>query len=111
VSPISAKSLEAPDRSQDFIDGSHRDVIVLKTAVIGRGLYRPGWRWSEHAGPLKGGSSAAHIGYVVSGRLVVQDPDGVQTTVGPGEGFEAPEGHDAWVAGDEPCIALDFGAV
>ena len=27
---------------------------------------------------------------------------------GPGEIFEIPPGHDAWVVGDEPWIALDF---
>jgi hypothetical protein len=29
-------------------------------------------------------------------------------TVGPGEAFEVGPGHDAWVVGDEPCVALDF---
>jgi hypothetical protein len=48
---------------------------------------------------------------VISGRLAVQGPDGTITVVGPGEAFFAPPGHDAWVVGDEPCVALDFAAL
>ena len=34
--------------------------------------------------------------------------DGVEVVAGPGEAFYAAPGHDAWVVGDEPCVALDF---
>jgi hypothetical protein len=40
--------------------------------------------------------------------MVVRGADGREVTVGPGEAFEAAPGHDAWVAGDEPRVALDF---
>src|ERR1035437_3581035 len=43
-------------------------------------------------------------------RMVVRAPDGVQVELGPGDAFEAPPGHDAWVVGEEPCVALDFVA-
>lgn len=29
-------------------------------------------------------------------------------TIGPGDAFEVKPGHDAWVLGDETCVALDF---
>ncbi len=108
---VVVKDLGSPDRSQDFLDGSHRDVVVLRSVVMGRGVYRPGWRWSAHAGPLEGGPSSGHVGYIVSGRMGIRGPDGKETSVGPGEGFEAAKGHDAWMVGDEPCVALDFGAI
>jgi quercetin dioxygenase-like cupin family protein len=76
--------------------------------VIGRGIYQPGWRWSEHARARTGKQSEAHTGLVITGRLAIQAPDGMVTVVGPGEAFFAPTGHDAWVVGDEPCVALDF---
>ena len=34
--------------------------------------------------------------------------DGTQSVVRAGEAFYAAPGHDAWVLGDEPCVALDF---
>jgi len=95
--------------SREFLDGCRRSTLDLPSLRIGRGVYRPGWRWSEHAGPQTGQPSAAHIGYVCSGRLGVRAADGSEVTVGPGEAFEVGPGHDAWVVGDEPCVALDFG--
>ncbi len=83
-------------------------MAVLESAAVGRGEYLPGWRWSEHAGPQTGKDSEAHIGYILPGRMVVRGADGQEVLVGPGDSFEAQPGHDAWVVGDEVCIALDF---
>src|SRR3954471_15121368 len=38
-------------------------------------------------------------------------PDGTELEVGPGEVFEFPPGHDAWVVGDEPWVSIDFQAM
>jgi hypothetical protein len=108
VSDVVTKSFHTPDGSRIFLDGSRRELIQLATAVVGRGEYRPGWRWSAHVRPLAGGDSEVHVGYIISGRMIVRGPDGAEVEVGPGDAFEAPPGHDAWVVGDEPCIALDF---
>lgn len=37
--------------------------------------------------------------------------DGVELELGPGEVFEVPPGHDAWVLGDEPFVTVDFEAM
>jgi hypothetical protein len=105
---VIAKSLETPDRSSIFLDKSHRESVVLSTVTIGRGVYQPGWRWSSHVGPLAGKPSEPHVGYIVSGRLMLRGRDGVTVEVGPGDAFEASAGHDAWVLGEEPCVALDW---
>jgi hypothetical protein len=62
----------------------------------------PGRRWSECVKPVVRGHScqAAHLGYVVSGRLHIASTDGSELDIGPG--------HDAWVLGDEPFAALEF---
>jgi len=108
LSGVAVKSLEAPDASWTFLDDSRRGAVQFARVAIGRGVYRPGWRWSEHVQPISGKSSEEHIGYVLSGRLGVRDVDGNEADVGPGEAFVVAAGHDAWVVGDEPCVALDF---
>jgi hypothetical protein len=42
--------------------------------------------------------------------MAVRSAGGKKITVGPGMAFEVQPGHDAWVVGDEPCVALDFTA-
>jgi class 3 adenylate cyclase len=37
--------------------------------------------------------------------------DGTELEIGPGDVFEIPPGHDAWVVGDEPWISVDFEAM
>ncbi len=39
---------------------------------------------------------------------MVRDSSGNESLVHAGEAFEVAENHDAWVVGDEPCVALDF---
>lgn len=75
--------------------------------------YDPGWRWSKDIKPVAGTQSCQfhHVGVTLSGRLRVQMQDGVELEVGPGEVFEFPPGHDAWVVGDEPWISVDFEAM
>ena len=101
-------NFDKSDKSWTFLDGSKRSAIILELIIIGRGEYLPGWRWSVHVGAQTGKSSTAHIGYVLSGSMMVRGSDGKGITVLPGEVFEVGPGHDAWVLGDEPCVALDF---
>lgn len=91
-----------------FTDGSIRSCTLLHTAAIGFGVYQPGWRWSLHVKPLTGKASENHIGYIISGRMMVQDLAGNKAEMEPGNAFEIPPGSDAWVIGDGPCVALDF---
>jgi quercetin dioxygenase-like cupin family protein len=105
---VEAKSLASPDAAWVFLDESEQVAVRLRHVAIGRGVYRPGWRWSEHVQPLSGQESEEHIGYVISGRMAVEAKDGTAVEVGPGDAFIAARGADAWVIGDEPCVALDF---
>jgi hypothetical protein len=103
-----AKNLANADSSWTFLDGSKRSVVILGSIAIGRGEYRPGWRWSTHVGSITRKVSEAHIGYVISGHIAVRGANGNEIKVGPGEAFEVQPGHDAWVVGNEVCVALDF---
>jgi uncharacterized cupin superfamily protein len=103
------KNILSSSNKRYFLDGSERSVENLRTSYVGLGTYQPGWRWSEHAGKQTGKPSQNHIGYILSGSFTVKSANGEETIVGPGEAFELAPGHDAWVNGEEPCIALDFG--
>ena len=90
-----------------FLDGSEYWVLELPTVRIGLGHFRPGWIWSKHAGAQTGKDSQTHIGYIQSGTMAVENADGSRVKLGPGEAFEVGPGHNAWVVGEETCVALD----
>jgi class 3 adenylate cyclase len=89
------------------------DVVELDDRVVGRISYDPGWHWSQDMKLLAGTNSCQfhHVGVTLSGRLRVQMQDGVELELGAGDVFEIPPGHDAWVIGDEPWVAVDFEAM
>lgn len=106
---LAAKNLAQPDELRRF---DHGELAVVKVAgvTVGRAVFSPGWRWSDHVRPLAGTASCqvAHVGYILSGRMCVRMADGREATVGPGDAFVVPPGHDGWVVGDEPCVMLDW---
>jgi len=91
-----------------FKDGSERSVVKLPSMYLGKGIYKPGWRWSKDAGSQTGKESARHIGYILSGKMKIKTTTGQEKIAGPGEAFEVGPNHDAWVISDLPCVALDF---
>src|SRR5438132_978955 len=89
------------------------DVVELDDTVVGRMTYEPGWRWSVDIRPIAGTDTCQyhHLGFTLLGRLRAQMPDGTELEVGPGDVFEIPPGHDAWVLGDTPWVSVDFEAM
>jgi class 3 adenylate cyclase len=89
------------------------EVVELDDRVVGRLTYEPGWRWSVDVKPIAGTNSCQfhHVGVTLGGRVRVQMEDGVELEIGPGDVFEIPPGHDAWVVGDEPWVSVDFEAM
>lgn len=73
-------------------------------------VMEPGWRWITDVQPIAKTERCMnhHLGFVVGGRLHVVLGDGSEDEIGPQEMFEIPPGHDAWVVGDEPWVAIDF---
>ena len=51
---------------------------------------------------------APHTQYIVSGRIKVVMNDGTEEECGPGDAAVIPPGHNAWVVGNEPVVAIDF---
>jgi mannose-6-phosphate isomerase-like protein (cupin superfamily) len=108
---LQSRNLDNPDEIRKFTHGE-MGVVTVAGTVVGRAVFQPGWRWSEDVKPIAGTESceAAHTGYVVSGRMHVTMDDGAEGDLGSGDAFVIPPGHDAWVVGDEACVALDWSA-
>jgi class 3 adenylate cyclase len=103
------KRFDRPDEVR-AVEKARIELVELGDLAIGRAVFEPGWRWSEHVKPIVGTESCQvhHLGYVVSGHLHVEMTDGASLEVMGGDAFEIPPGHDAWVIGDEPWVSVDW---
>lgn len=110
---LSAKRFTAPDETRSFLAHGHMDLLRFGDRAIGRGVFEPGWRWSDDIGPLVGTKSCqgSHQLYVVSGSMRVTSDTGESIDIGAGDVAVVLPGHDAVVTSDEPCVLLDFGNV
>jgi hypothetical protein len=98
-----------PDEVRKFTNGKI-ELANLGDTTIGRMTLEPGWKWSKDVKPIVNTISCQmmHTAYGISGRLRVRMDDGAEAEFGPGEVSYVPPGHDAWVVGNEPFVAVDF---
>ncbi len=109
MSAAEQKTFAAPDESRTFERGQ-LDLLTIGGSEIGRLTLHPGWRWSEHIKPIAGTElcEAPHFQYHVQGTLRIVMADGTELDAGPGDVTALPQGHDAWVVGDEPVVVVDW---
>ena len=110
---LERKRFNDSDETRSFQDKGQVEIVNIGDGVVGRATFEPGWRWSEHVKPIAGTEScqAPHFQYHVSGRIAIKMDDGTVFEAKAGDVTSLPSGHDAWVVGDEPVIAVDwFGA-
>jgi hypothetical protein len=107
-------TFDAPEEVRPFEDNMGiLELVNLDSGPVGRATFQPGWQWSKHVKPIAGTDScqASHMGYVISGRMVIRMNDGQEVEFGPHDFMIAPPGHDAWIVGDEPCVVIDWQGV
>jgi class 3 adenylate cyclase len=106
---VQRKSFATPDQARKFGHGKV-DIVQFGEIAVARFLFQPGWRWSNDVAPIVGTRSCEHrhLGYTISGRLHVRMEDGTELLIQPGDAYEIPPGHDAWVVGDEPWDSVEF---
>jgi hypothetical protein len=103
------RNFATPDETRTFEKGVV-DILRIGGGEVGRLTFQPGWRWSQHVKPIAGTDlcQAPHFQYQVQGRFHIVMADGVEFDTGPGDVTALPEGHDAWVVGDEPVVLIDW---
>ena len=86
------------------------EIVRMGGSTASRMRLEPGWRWSECIKPIAGGESCQshHVGLLQSGTMGVRHEDGSEQEIRAGQAYVIEPGHDAWVVGDEPFVALEF---
>lgn len=110
MASIEIKSFDSPDETRPFEGKGRVELINIAGREIGKGIFEPGWSWSENVKPITQTDSCEfpHLGYVLQGRMRVTMDDGAEGEIGPGDLFSIAPGHDAEVVGDEPCVTIDL---
>ena len=105
-----SKRFDHPDERRNFRGHGFLDVLTFEDGTtVGRGVFEPGWRWSNDVKPIAETDSceASHTGYCLQGAMTIRMDDGEELHIQAGDTFRIPPGHDAWVEGNEPCVMLD----
>jgi quercetin dioxygenase-like cupin family protein len=105
--PFEIVRVDEPHEVREFPLGRF-ELYRIGGHEIGRAIYEPGWRWSEHVRPIAGTElcQVDHLGLVLSGSAGVKMADGSKRILRPGDFFAIPPGHDSWVVGDEQYVSL-----
>jgi quercetin dioxygenase-like cupin family protein len=108
--PMEKKSMNSPDETRTFDKGKLELTTFKNGTTIGRITLEPGWSWDKCVKPIVKTNSyeAPHTQYMISGRIKVVMDDGSEEEFGPGDTAVIPPGHNAWVVGNEPVVAIDF---
>ncbi|WP_242342863.1 cupin domain-containing protein [Anaeromyxobacter terrae] len=92
------------------IGGVQLEIGRAGGARVKRVIYPAGFRWSTDMKPVVSTDLCmhAHVGFLASGAIGIEYPDGCTVE------FEAPEivaidpGHDGYVVGDAPAVLIEF---
>lgn len=109
VTALSVKSFDVPDKKR-CPDKAEFDLVTVNDYSVTRLILNPGWRWSESIKPLEKTDFCQHnhLGFCVSGVLEVETSDGGRSMIRANDTYTLPPGHDEWVVGNEPFIAVEF---
>jgi quercetin dioxygenase-like cupin family protein len=106
---VIVKNFSKPDEVRKFEKGKI-ELVKVNGTVMGKATLEPGWKWSLHVKPIAKTAlcDAPHFQYIVSGQMTLRTEHGEEFTVKAGDMLKIGAGHDAWVVGNEPMIAVDF---
>src|SRR3982750_2733077 len=107
---LEKKNLDKPDETRDLSGKGKVEIVKIGMMTASRATFNPGWRWSEHVKPIAKTDTCQvlHEGVVTSGHLHVRSDDGTEEDYKAGDVWVIQPGHDAWVVGNEPVVAIDL---
>lgn len=108
-SRMQKRTLDQPDDRKTF-DKGRLDTLSVGGLTLARLNLQPGWKWSDSLKQVTNTDSCPepHVIYHVSGRLRVRMDGGEEQEFGAGDVSLLPAGHDAWVVGNEPVVAVEI---
>jgi len=102
----------APVKGAELREVGHVRLEVGRAgeARVKRMVYPPGFRWSVDMKPSVGTDLCmhAHVGFLVSGEIHVEYPDGCVVEHKAPQIVAIEPGHDGWVVGREPVVLIEF---
>ncbi|MBT2532731.1 cupin domain-containing protein [Arthrobacter sp. ISL-48] len=109
IRALAVKSFDIPDKKRRP-DKAEFDLVTVDDYSVARLILEPGWHWSESAKPTEMTEYCEHnhIGFCVSGSLEIETSDGVRSIIHANDTYALPPGHDEWVVGTEPFVAVEF---
>lgn len=109
MSSIVRKNLTQPDQLRT-VENGQVELVNVGGVTFTRATLQPGWSWSGSIKPIAKTHSCQihHVGHVISGYMVVRMDNGDEIEYGPGDVYDIPPGHDAWVVGDETYVGIDI---
>ena len=110
---IQTRRFETPDQVLDMKQNGGISMITMPDGGIGmHAVFEPGWTWEADEKPLLGSPDACpmrHVGYCISGNLVVRMRDtNLETEIATGDFFDIPPGHDGYVKGTQRVELILF---
>jgi hypothetical protein len=91
------------------VGGVQVDAVRTGEARVKRIVYQPGFRWSTHMKPITRTEWCmhAHVGFLASGQIHVEYPDGCVHEFTAPAAVAIDPGHDGWVVGSEPAVLIE----
>ncbi|MEO5780498.1 MULTISPECIES: cupin domain-containing protein [Arthrobacter] len=109
VTAMAIKSFDTPDRKRRP-DKAEFDLVTVNDYTVARLVLDPGWRWSGDIRQYEQTDSCQHhhLGFCISGELEIATADGLRSKIHANDTYAIPPGHDEWVVGQEPFVAVEF---
>lgn len=104
---VTRRSLDEPDEQPRLGEQVSVDQVDVRGVRVKRAVFEPGWHWKEHVSEEL--CTTRHVGYVAAGRLHVAMTNGDEVELRTGDVAVIDPGHDAWTAGNDACVFIDFG--
>ncbi len=109
VTAMAVKSFDVPDKKR-CPDKAEFDLCTVNDYSVARLILGPGWRWSENTRPYEQTDVCLHhhLGFCISGEMEVETAEGLHSTIHANDTYAIPPGHDEWVVGPKPFVAVEF---